>query len=231
MMSFATYLRTLTLTAVLMALAVLGVIMLTDPYGLLGHDVVPGAKPQAYNQAAAAKAARFGRAQPKSLFIGNSRIDVGIDPETLPEHLQPAFNYGIPGEGILQSALRLPELLNEQPDIKHVYVLLDFLDFIGRDPQGPFLPPDRVDNLTLWFSTSALSDAAVTLASRARPYADTMRANGFHPGAAYEGLFAREGQEPSYRLNLAKVKQQLGQNQGRLPRCRKADRSSASLWR
>ena len=216
MQGFATYLRTLAVSALLMALAVLGIIVVVDPYGLIGHGLVSGAKPQAYNQKAAAKAARFERAKPISLFIGNSRVDVGIDPDMLPERLKPAFNYGIPGESILKSSLRLPDLLDSQRDIRHVYVMLDFFDFIGPDQHGPFLPPETADTLTLWFSTSALTDALTTLGGRGKTYADNMRADGFHPPAAYEGLFAREGREPSYRLNNAKVKGQLHRSQGRL---------------
>ncbi|MBV9377731.1 MAG: hypothetical protein JO320_22240, partial [Alphaproteobacteria bacterium] len=56
-----------------------------DPYRMYGTPVVPGwtaLKPQIYKQASLAKTYQLERVGPATLLLGNSRVEIGFDPES-----------------------------------------------------------------------------------------------------------------------------------------------------
>ncbi|HEX3972239.1 MAG TPA: hypothetical protein VHX19_13000, partial [Stellaceae bacterium] len=68
----------LALAAVTIALAIVA-----DPYDLFGTQLGWNEiKPRVYQQAALAKTTLLERARPATLLIGNSRIEIGFDPDS-----------------------------------------------------------------------------------------------------------------------------------------------------
>lgn len=133
-----------TFGALCAATSALGVAV--DPYYLFGTPLVSGwnqLKPAAYERSAAAKTRLLERAAPRTLLIGNSRIEVGLDPESpeWPIAMRPVFNAGLGGRDLTMSAKFLEDAL-AGPGLQHALVGVDVLDFLQEDTVAP--PPGPV---------------------------------------------------------------------------------------
>jgi len=97
------YLRKLGLAVMAGLLLVAGVVVLADPYGLYGVVRRPGLNaekpvPQHFrNEIKLAGAQRLGAIQ---FLVGNSRVEVGFDPDS-PVLGGDAYNLGLAGTGIM----------------------------------------------------------------------------------------------------------------------------------
>ncbi len=89
---------------------------IVDPYDLYGWVSITGFnryKTQAADQTRMTKPYLIERANPATILLGSSRVEVGFDPESnaWPAAMRPVFNLGIPASGpdeqyrILQHAL------------------------------------------------------------------------------------------------------------------------------
>jgi len=119
-----------------------------DPYYVFDTPRLAGwnlAKPAAANVSAVAKTYLMERTRPRTLLLGNSRIEAGLDPDSArwPDAMRPVFNAGLPGRG-LDIAAKLLEDALAVPGLRHVVVGLDVLDFLQVDA-GPAPPPGPVD--------------------------------------------------------------------------------------
>lgn len=204
MMSFKQYLGIGAGLALLLMASVCGFIGLVDPYRIFGAADISGfnvTKPQAYNQAQWAKSALLARQSPATVILGNSRLDVGLDPNSAlwPENLRPVFNQAIPGMGIQGVARTAPATLKKS-SVRTVVVGLDFLDFLTDTPY----PNDKAltfspahhglkDYATVLASQTAAVDAVKTLLAQGDADAATMTAQGFNPLRNYNRLVASEG--------------------------------------
>jgi len=64
-----------------------------------------------------------------TLLIGNSRVEMGLDPEH--PCLSPAtFNLGLPGDDVELRIAYALNLMRQKPSIKHLIVSVDFTDFV-----------------------------------------------------------------------------------------------------
>lgn len=90
-------------------------------------------KPAAYHQAAA-KTYLLERARPITLLLGNSRIELGFDPqsEQWPETMRPVFNAGLDGRD-LSIAVKILDGALEMPGLRHVLVGIDLPEFLRVD--------------------------------------------------------------------------------------------------
>ena len=81
---------------------------IVDPYLRLEWFRVEGinaTRPMAVGQVRMVKAYQVLRQNPTTIVLGNSRVDLGIDPasEFWPEEMQPVYNAGKPGGGMWAS--------------------------------------------------------------------------------------------------------------------------------
>jgi hypothetical protein len=107
---------------------------IVDPYYIFDSPRIPGwtmAKPAAGNRAVAAKARLMESSQPRTLLLGNSRIEVGFNPDSpaWPAGLQPVFNAGLSGRDLPIAAKMFEDLLT-MSEVRYLIVGLDVLDFI-----------------------------------------------------------------------------------------------------
>jgi hypothetical protein len=217
MTPFAANLRWMLLAAAALVLLAGAVNLAIDPYGLFGAPAIPGVnakKSEAYNHVRLAKQQRLLRLQPATLLIGNSRVDVGLDPESplWPVRMQPVVNMGVPGEGLEGSLASLRLALRETPATT-IFLGLDFTDFLSLAPSDDpdAAQPDALAPTipAVLFSTSALADSLLTVIDQSRPYATAMTAAGFNPMADHEAIIAREGHfalaDKKNRENLARL--------------------------
>lgn len=181
-----------------------------DPYCVFGFRQISGwnqLKPAAYHQAAAAKTYLLERASPTTLLLGNSRVEVGFDPqsEQWPETMRPVFNAGLDGRD-LTIAVKILDGALATPGLRHVLVGIDLPEFLRVDsgpvPSGP---PDAgsdgdrlstgadlssrtrrlraraTDILEATLTLDSVTDSLTTILAQHRTDANTMTSLGFNP--------------------------------------------------
>ena len=208
----ARYLWAWVMSTLALLFAVVAVNLVVDPYGLFRIVDLPGLnriKSQAGERAALFKRTGVERMRPASLVLGNSRAEIGFDPESpaWPESARPVFNLALPGAGIAAVADELAEALRSASP-RLVVVGLDFLDF-RVDPSSDesfTAQPANADSIrelgeraATLLTLSALADSLATIRTQREPYAASLTDAGFNPKRDYIGVSRREGYFAMFR--------------------------------
>lgn len=128
------YLAAFLATAVVLALGTAFVNHRIDPYGIFGSPRTPGVnalKPASHERVRITKPYQAERAQPRTVIGGNSRPELGIDPDSpcWASADRPVFNAGIPGASFrLQAHYAKHALL--QGNGRQLLMGVDFADFL-----------------------------------------------------------------------------------------------------
>lgn len=193
-------------TAMLLAVSV-SITVAVDPYNYFHGKRWAGInvkKPAAYAHAAWAKQQLAHRAAPRAAILGNSRMDIGLDPESTswPESARPVFNLAIPGQGLSDDLENLRVVFPADPP-EIVVIGIDFLDFLyagsgagGRPSRrrGSLTVLERLDRFTVTaMSLTAVSDALATLRQQGNVNAENMKPHGFNPFRQYLTFVRQEG--------------------------------------
>jgi len=188
--------------------AVAGLNLAVDPYGIFGAPAIADfneEKPRAGQRGTLAKLHRMRRATPRSIILGNSRADVGLDPayEGWPADARPVANVAVPASGPLIARQLLDEALAAN-GVRTVVLGLEFLDFrvnpanpAGSDPPAPLALSDWRRSLRdardALVSLDAAYDSVLTIAWQRRRDVPGMTPLGFNPMRDYEALAHRVG--------------------------------------
>ncbi len=168
------YFRLWSALALLLLLLAVALNYFVDPYGLYRPEKEGEWKPHAGVQGELAKTYQVLRQPLGTLILGNSRAEVGFDPQDTvwSEAARPVFNLGIPGKGPRAARRLFEHVLAYQPP-RSLILGVDFLDFPvepqARDSAEPALAsrllrsPDGSPNSGRWLQV--LHDRAATLAS------------------------------------------------------------------
>ena len=146
------YLFNAGLTALAVMLGASLVNVTVDPYRVFGSRVVEGfnaLKPRATQRIRESKSSQVVRVRPGTLILGNSRAEVGFDPQSRlwPADARPVYNFAIPGSGIA-SARDHFRLALEAGRLKRVVLGVDFLDFLVRpDTSSTPRPPAKPSSM------------------------------------------------------------------------------------
>jgi hypothetical protein len=192
-------------TVVVLAIAVVLLAIIVDPYRMYGTRPIQGLtalKPFAYRDSSFVKEYMLERVKPRTLLLGNSRVEVGLDPASplWPEHDRPVFNAAEAGHD-LRTALTRLRYASEVSPLNLVVVAADFADFLEPadldrkmnldtsrlpfDGNGRPNPQRQIqlwrDRLTTTLTISALSDSVVTLLDQGPTAGVTMTESGFNP--------------------------------------------------
>jgi hypothetical protein len=233
------YLRIGLAAALFTGLVAAGLNYLTDPYGLFGTPRIVGfnyLEPASSERTRVVKPYLGGRMDAVTVIGGNSRPEIGLDPESAcwSATRQPVFNAGIPGASFrLQTLYAMHAAGQRTVQMLHA---IDFLDFVRRTdaasappPQAalrsaderrlvvPGLQPDDIDHwsqvakdhLTSLFSLTALADSAYTVASQRNPNASTRTPAGFNPGNDYLDIIRHEGQHVLFVQKAGEMRKRL----------------------
>lgn len=188
------------------ALLVVLLVATVDPYHLFGLVDVAGfnhVKPSPEHYQQQIKLAQARRMRANAIFLGNSRTEIGIDPDNprLAARGYSAYNLALSGTGIATARQEFSKLRKQGAAPALAVIGVEFQDFL-LDPadrpaarassaaghgEQPFGLQWRVDTL---FSMTAAADAVKTLRIQHNPEAETMTARGFNPLLEY-GKYAR----------------------------------------
>lgn len=153
-----------------------------DPYGVSPVRVawhgINEYKPKRLDIDRLIKPYEVWRYQPRSVFLGTSRIHQSIDPAVLEgTRYAPAYNASIPASTLSENVAHLEQFFRLNGNIKHVFIEVFVYNFILPQPNVPSKPLSSfvLDAASLLFSTDALFASMQTVGAN--------RANG--PRAAY----------------------------------------------
>ena len=192
-------------TVVLVA-NVAAVNLIVDPYGLFRVIDAPGLnrlKSQASERGALFKHTGVARLKPRTLILGNSRAEIGFDPESSawPEWARPTFNLALPGAGIEAVAGDFGRALRAtRPRL--VIVGLDFVDFrVDPSVQEEFtlaVPADDRwrdfrERCSALLTMSSFADSLTTVRAQYESYPTGLTDAGFNPKRDYLAIARREG--------------------------------------
>ena len=186
--------------------------LLVDPYGyfqllrISGFNLV---KPRPGHDMFEIKRAAVERVHPDALILGNSRAEVGFDPEHAAWSARglSAYNFALPGSTIRTSWEVLDELaVPLRP--KLIVIGVEFLDFLA-DPAAPDLPVLADKPRSAWntaaalaralFTWSALVDSVQTIAIQHATSAATITSRGFNPLLEYVATARIDGYYALFR--------------------------------
>lgn len=199
-----------TLVAVIALCGALNVFI--DPLGVFGSPRIAGInerKPYLdhHRELARWKAAK--RICPSAGIFGNSRAEIGFDPEhpAFRDRGLEAFNHAIPGTGISTGHRQLKWLYGAGCTPRVVIVGVEFFDFLGgstHDPRRALAadPAPDIDARTIGetvFSITAARDALKTVLLQRASYPATITPRGFNPLLNYLPEVERAGQYPLFR--------------------------------
>jgi len=107
---------------------------LVDPYSLFGTRRLPGfneLKPTASERVRVTKPYMAARVKPKVVIGGNSRPEIGLNPQSVcwDDADQPVFNSGIPGADVFMQ-VRYVQHAVESGKARRILFGVDFLDFL-----------------------------------------------------------------------------------------------------
>jgi len=180
--------------------------LVVDPYGVFRVVDLPALnrfKSQASERGPLFKHAGVARLQPRALILGNSRAEIGFDPESpaWPQWARPAFNLALPGAGIGAVAGDFERAL-QGTHPKLVVVGLDFVDFrIEASAGDSFRLPvatvdpwrDLRDRSSALLTMTALADSLATVKAQHEEYPTGLTEAGFNPKQDYVAIARREG--------------------------------------
>lgn len=145
-------------------------IWLIDPYGVspfkLTLSGINHYKPQRLDIDRLIKPLEVWRYQPKTIFIGTSRIHQSLDPSVLDgTEYAPAYNAAIPASTLMENADHIEHFLKLDHNIKHLFVELFLYNFTNPSltPYPKTWSQFLSNTLSLEFSTDAFRDAVKTL--------------------------------------------------------------------
>lgn len=216
------FLRWLAATVFTGILVVIIFVIAIDPYRLYGFIEYRGlnaVKPGLGRYQNEIKLLQGAKARPNAFIMGNSRAEIGFDPD-VPEfhqHNLTAYNFAIPGIGIDTVSKQLDFLAYEDIQPKFILLGMEFLDFIVLSQQlaepsskvGQSLNFREISDRWFWkfdvlFSLASVADAIRTILIQRDVEAPTMTAKGFNPlnqykpiarSAGYNKLFQQRAQE------------------------------------
>lgn len=190
---------------------IIAFIVLVDPYNLYGVSDIEGinaVKPELSRYIEEIKLTQSVKLNPDTLILGNSRAEIGFDPEAEPfiKRGYNAYNLAIRGTTLASTERQYQYLIQKHITPKRLLIGLDFVDFMNASLTEPTtfiqrsgkkrknFPVDhwfwRFDSL---FSMTSLKDTITTLLIQNDAEAATMTTRGFNPLREYHTIANNEG--------------------------------------
>jgi hypothetical protein len=238
-MQARTYLCCFAATVAGLAALATALTVVVDPYRMYGTKEILGwtaLKPQIYDRVGIAKTYSLDRTAPRTLLLGNSRVEIGLDPASAqwPADDRPVFNAAEAGRDMF-TALRMLQHAAALRPPNLVVVGLDILDFLQKPDAGENrtrpssrdelrLSIDRDgqpnprralqiwrDRLATTLTIDAFVDSLATLFDQDPSSTVTMTVAGFNPLHEYRTYVARSGYHEIFRQKNAIYERQYRQ--------------------
>lgn len=176
MKTFRKYLKYLPILIVCQCLAVIAFNWYVDPYGVWHPESVTQGinkvKPAQNQQVRLFKARDIVRLQPKTVFLGSSKAEFGLDPShPALQNNQPVYNLALTGANMHETKRYLEHAYAMQPELQLVILGIDLFMFDSIGQNRPNFRDARLENksmvfpdiLNVLFSLDATEDSIKTI--------------------------------------------------------------------
>ena len=232
------FLRAWLIASLALLALVAGFNALIDPYAVFGTPRIAGLnafKTASATHAALSKTYEVERIRPRTVLIGSSTVDIGLDPEDpiWPKDLRPVFDYGVPGS-LPPFQYRTLQQAAAAGTLKQAIIVLSFLDALqppaaegaaGRRPtddqrrllvtvDGQDNPARMIQELKDTFlstlTLSTLGDSVATVLSQWQPDALDLTEHGSTTEGAFRRVAKAEGYATLFELKEEEYARKLG---------------------
>lgn len=201
-MAFTQYLKTLLLFVSVITATVAFINYVVNPFAIFNSQRIEGindVKPKSSDRIGIFKKYQPKYFQPVTLVVGNSRVEMGINPQHPAfDDLQPVYNLGVPGPA-MRGQLAYAQNALKSSNVKNIFLALDFRDFL--DDQNNLDEELASINTSIFedkvpaiLSLDALMSSIVTLFSQNSESPNRLK-NGFNPANEYRQIVNIEGQD------------------------------------
>ena len=208
------YILLFSLFSVLLLLSVGVINVVVNPFLMFDKNTITGSfdkKPEAANRVRTFKKYQATDKGYEVLIVGNSRVEMGLDPSSQFFANQHVYNVGVPGLSVNAQIAYANNVIQTNP-INTIFVGVDFVDFISQKaPQSKlyeFPYNDYEDYLSAIFSLDALNASVMTVFSQSQN-ASTRTFQGFNPANDYIPILKNEGQMVLTEQKLSSLSKQL----------------------
>ncbi|WP_448565153.1 hypothetical protein [Thalassotalea ganghwensis] len=227
-----TYLKKVFLSAVTVLITVGLVNWFIDPFGMywspqLKH--INQKKPKAGTRSRVTKAYQAQDVSPKILLVGNSRIEMGINPKSEFFGNKSTYNLGIRGAGIAMQVDYAIEVIESSQQLEQIIASVDFLDFLtvpsiqDEDADMPsysfrlnslssanlstFIARSN-EKLAMIFSLNAFIASLKTIAQQ-HLEVDNLTPLGFNTADSFVKIMRSEGIKPLFQQKIAEISNRM----------------------
>jgi len=224
-MNARSYLLVIGVSTLVALCLVAGLNLLVDPYGLHGSPIITGVnedKPNAAERVRVVKPYQVRRLAPRTLIVGNSRPEMGIDPahECWAAQQRPVYSLTLPGASLYEQ-YRATQHALAGGSVREIFLAVDFLDFlyppdmrleekvwrrqksassrrlavlVDGNPNPAYRLGAVVEQVQALFSLDTLWDSLATVALQGRYDEGHHTPLGFNTAGDYLPIIATEGQ-------------------------------------
>jgi hypothetical protein len=189
---------------------------LINPFSIINSDRIKGLneiKPQSSHRIGTFKKYQPVYFQPKTILVGNSRVEMGLDPKhDFLNKLQPVYNLGVPGPAV-RGQLSYAQNVVDKSNVKNIILSLDYRDFLyEQKTEGSTLLPlelnELKDKVAALLSLDSLQASVITLLNQ-KANAPNRLVDGFNPANEYWEIIKLEGQDALFEHQLKLLNSKL----------------------
>jgi hypothetical protein len=182
---------------------------LINPFSIIDVDRIAGIneiKPQSAHRISIFKKYQPIYFQPKTLLVGNSRVEMGLNPShTAFRQFQPVYNLGVPGPAV-RGQLSYAQNVIDKSNVNTIILSLDYRDFLDQQSSVNSkilqLETNEIkDKISAVLSLDALQASVITILNQKND-APNRLTNGFNPANEYQEIVRTEGQNILFEHQL-----------------------------
>jgi len=197
-------------------------------------DGINKVKPEAGKRSRITKAYQANKIKPQILIVGNSRVQMGLDPKNKHFAGKKVYNQGMPGAGVAMQVDYAIDAISNNSTIEQLIVGVDFLDFLLSNEQVVNFKTkenthiqkkydfrltsqdkDKLANITrlkeklaMIFSLDAFN-ASISTVFQQKSMTSSISLLGFNSALSYVAIMNSEGIKPLFKQKLHEISARL----------------------
>lgn len=208
-----------------------------DPFGMFWSPQVERinlVKPEAGKRSRITKAYQVNEIKPDILIVGNSRVEMGLNPNNNNFNGKVVYNQGMPGASVAMQVDYALDAIANNDTIEQLFVGVDFLDFLLSEKQAlnfktknnslgqtkydfRLISQDKSnlasiarlkEKLTMMFSLDAFS-ASINTIFQQKSMTSSLNTLGFNNARSYVSIMNSEGIKPLFKQKLHEISTRL----------------------
>jgi len=210
------YLKFMCSISLILLISVASFNYLINPFSIIDYDRIDGVnviKSQSSHRIGTIKKYQPIYFQPKTIIVGNSRVEMGLEPQHGNFGLyQPVYNLGVPGPAVRGQLAYAQNVVDNSP-IKSIILSLDYRDFLDeqRNEDSKLLPLELnefSDKFSALLSLDSLQASIITILNQKSSLPNRLD-NGFNPANEYRDILRLEGQDALFEHQLKLLNNKL----------------------